>query len=410
MKKILHIAHTNISLDSRIRREITAIAQLQGVKINAIGIPEVYVADENEIDGAKYIQLRMQSRRLRILPRAIRYFFEMIEFTVKTILVGAKIQADIIHCHDTFTLPAGWFLRVTTQCKLVYDAHELESNKNAQSFLLSQSTFLIERFCWRKIDLLVSVSHSILNWYKQHLGEKSHLLLLNSPICKSHNKKDGDRRLYFHHLYNFPENQLVFIYLGILDRGRGIEACLNTFAHFINNAHVVFVGFGNLENEIEGFSQQYPNIHLHPPVPHDQVVALVRSADYGLCLIENVSLSDYYSLPNKLFEYAFAGIPVLASDFPEISEIVEKYSLGMCCLPKADSIQQAIEHIVSARPTFPFKDLSELSWTAQAAKLIETYESLLLRPQRSEERILNPATRQPQFIKVKNHEKKRGEW
>ena len=47
-----------------------------------------------------------------------------------------------------------------------------------------------------------------------------------------------------------------------------------------------------------------------------------------MCLIQNVSLSDYYCLPNKLFEYCFAEIPVLASNFPDISQTVEKYDLS----------------------------------------------------------------------------------
>ena len=73
------------------------------------------------------------------------------------------------------------------------------------------------------------------------------------------------------------------------------------------------------------------NIHLHKKVPHNQVVNLIKSADVGICIIENVSLSDYYCLPNKLFEYSFAGLRVIGSDFPEISNYILSNKLGEVC-------------------------------------------------------------------------------
>jgi hypothetical protein len=70
---------------------------------------------------------------------------------------------------------------------------------------------------------------------------------------------------------------------------------------------VVFLGYGELSQDLKRLAAEHPNIHVHDAVPHSQVVPIAQSADFGLCLVQDVSLSDYYCLPNKLFEYYFAG-------------------------------------------------------------------------------------------------------
>ena len=68
------------------------------------------------------------------------------------------------------------------------------------------------------------------------------------------------------------------------------------------------MGWGILETMIKKYSQDNKNIHVHAPVDHSEVVPLVSECDFGICNVENISLSDYLCLPNKLFEYCFAGL------------------------------------------------------------------------------------------------------
>lgn len=383
MINILHISNTDIKVDSRICKELNALSELSGVQIFVVGIPQNNEVGEIDLLGAKYLKLRLVSRRLKLLPRAIRYFFELIEFTYKTVMGSRRITPSIVHCHDTFALPAGWIIKMTLGCQLVYDAHELESNKNAQNAMLSYSTLLIEKFCWKQVDLLISVSDSITDWYMRNLGNKSSVLILNTPVIAEDVASDLDVQgpgNYFHKRYLIPTDNLVFVYLGILGPGRGIEICLDAFAEGPKDAHVVFIGFGPFERKIIDHAERHTNIHFHQAVPHDQVVPLVRSADYGLCLVENVSLSDFYCLPNKLFEYCFARLPVLASSFPEISRMVEKYSLGVCCNPDRDSVRTALGLLTGRRPTRPTSDITALSWETQASRLRSVYQNQLMTP------------------------------
>lgn len=373
--RVLHLSQTDIRYDSRILKELKSIAKMADYNACGIGIASDKVINNFEHEqNFTLITLHLISDVLKIFPRPIRYALTMTEMTVRFLLKSINQRPNIIHCHDTMALPAGVLVKLITGSKLVYDAHELESNKNAQTKILSRATLFIEKKCWPYVDHFISVSDSIIEWYNINIGFKNNTLILNSPIIQISELK---RSKYFHQLYGIETTKLVFIYLGILGTGRGIELILDTFCDGNIESHVVFVGYGELEGKIRDISKLQSNIHLHKAVPHEEVVTLAKSADVGLCLIENVSLSDYYSLPNKLFEYAFAGLPILTSDFPDISKLVNKYNLGLVCTLNLSSVANTIKKIETKPLGRLNSDITELGWQYQAEKLINAYSILL---------------------------------
>lgn len=385
MPFVIHISNTDIEFDSRIRKELLALSSVNQSKITAIGVADKNVAVRKELDGADLQSFSLWSRKLRWLPRAICYFFELIEFTVLATLEARKLAKEannstsIVHCHDAFALPSGYLLKRLCGLVLVYDAHELESDKNGQNKILSLATLWIEKFCWPKVDLLVSVSDAIIAWYLEKFSKKPSVLVLNSPLIaegseRSSIKTDGR---YFHEKFDIPQDHKVFVYLGILGPGRGIEMCLDAFETTLGKVCVVFVGFGALERVISDRASRSNKIFFHAAVPHDQVVGLVSHADFGICLIENVSLSDYLCLPNKLFEYSFAGLPILASDFPEIKKTVEKYSLGVCCSPTVGDLRKLLDKLDGIQIKYTKDSIYDLSWQVQAERLRAAYSALI---------------------------------
>lgn len=379
--KILHLTHTDIPSDNRILKEIVALADAPEYELYGFGIRLGLGGENSNINPQARIEsLQLLSRRLTFLPLPIRHLVVGVEMSIRLLLMGMKVRPDVVHCHDAPVLIAGVLLKHLCRAKLVYDAHELESNKNAQSRLIAWLTLRVERFVWPFIDHLISVSPSILKWYEQQIGPKPNSLVLNSPffVAPSAPSDEVQRKPhYFHDKFDIPKGAKVFLYLGLLVSGRGIEKLLKAFSNNNASSHLVFLGYGPFEGKIQAAAKICPNIHLHPPVPHEEVVATSRSADVGLCIIENVSLSDYYCLPNKLFEYAFAGIPVLASNFPDIDHLVSNYGLGECCAVEVDAIAEAIGRI--ERSVLPLwdKDLRELGWQSQTRRLQQAYWSLL---------------------------------
>ncbi|MCL1462716.1 hypothetical protein M3J57_29710, partial [Klebsiella pneumoniae] len=90
------------------------------------------------------------------------------------------------------------------------------------------------------------------------------------------------------------------------------------------------------------------------------------------------SLSDYYCLPNKLFEYAFSEVYVLASDFPDIKLLVDQYALGKCCALDEELLYKAIKEIEQTEIKKNDINLYPLSWQYQAEELLKGYNKLLL--------------------------------
>lgn len=378
-KRILHLSHTDIRYDSRILKEMICVAKLPNVELFGIGVE---MDEGNKIPSeAQSLNIRsinLAARKLTFLWPFLRHLFTIIELAIRIAVIALRFRPEIIHCHDVVVLPPAVLLKVLLRAKLVYDAHELESNRNGLTPFLSKATLVTERMLWPHVDFLITVSSSIERWYFQHLGEKSSKIILNSPVIATATQQDCLPANYLRTKFSIPDPCKVFIYVGILGKGRGIELFLEIFSR-IKKAHLVFLGYGVLADLIEGQSKIHHNIHYHPAVNHNQVVSLVKSADVGLCLIENISLSDYYCLPNKLFEYIFAGVPVIASQFPDIAETVRQYTLGVCCDEQMESIERAVQGFITGEHTVAIDQerIHDLSWEVQDAKLTRLYEQVL---------------------------------
>ena len=64
----------------------------------------------------------------------------------------------------------------------------------------------------------------------------------------------------------------------------------------------------------------------------------------------NTSLNNFHGLPNKIFEYIAAGIPVVASDFPQLRAVIERYDVGAHLRPRRPGALAAAIRARSGRP------------------------------------------------------------
>ena len=377
MSRLLHLSHTDIESDSRILKEMGSLAAA-GHTLSGMGVTLDEGASRSTIPFKADIQaIRLKARGLTFLPRTLRHVITLIELAGRMLPGAIRQKPEVVHCHDTLALPLGAIVKLFTGAKLIYDAHELESDRNGLTRLQGHLTLWVERLLWRWVDGLIVVSPSIESWYGRTLGSKPSAVVMNSPVYAESSAAGGD---YLRGKFGIPQDRPVFIYVGILGTGRGLDLVTQVFTHPEVSAHVVFLGYGELSGELKVLASHHSNLHVHDAVPHSQVVPIVKSADFGLCLVQNVSLSDYYCLPNKLFEYCFAGVPVLASDFPDIRAVLETHQIGECCELKPEALRRAVMKLSDSPTRFSFSELSPLSWQAQERKLIDLYQRIAPTP------------------------------
>lgn len=176
--------------------------------------------------------------------------------------------------------------------------------------------------------------------------------------------------------FNIPDNSLLFIYQGGFFNGRGIKIMLDAFVG-LPDKYVVFMGFGPLVELISQYTRSYPNIFLKEAVPPSELIAYTRTADVGISLIENICLSYYYALPNKVFEYSMAGVPLIVSDFPEMSSYVDHYKIGWTVNPEFNDLKNLVNAIdkpalQQIKPNFK-KVNEEISWEIEQERLVNVY-------------------------------------
>lgn len=387
MLDILSITHTNPLDDSRLLK-YRDTAEKMGISYYSVGLERgthmgseknttlVRLSTKPYVD--KVVNRISKFRTICILIRFVYYF----EASLKLIYAGLRYKPKVIHAHDWFVLPAALLINKFTRSKLIYDAHELESEANGVSPELRFLALMIERISWPRVDIFVTVSPSISDWYLERFGKKESRIILNSPVTYSDSKEiSAVENDYFRSKFDISKDSKIFLSLGAIEKGRGVEILLEAFAQTDQDVYLIFMGQGTLASLVRERSLKNKKILIHPQVPHALVTSIASSADYGMCIIENVSLSDWLCLPNKLFEYAFAGLPVIASNFPELSRVIAEFGLGACIAPTEDSLLSILQNAADLPqrmiPT-DFAMIEPLGWKSQERKIVEMYKSLLI--------------------------------
>jgi len=204
-------------------------------------------------------------------------------------------------------------------------------------------------------------------------------LVLNTPKYI-----DVKKQNIFRERLNIDTEQTIFLYQGGLDYGRGVEILLKVFMELSDRdslAVIVFMGYGELEEKIKEASKKYRNIYFYKAVSPDNLLDYTSSADFGIATIEDSCLSYRYSLPNKLFEYLMAEIPVIVSNLYEMRRLVQRYRVGV--VAKENTIRGLIEAIEEALKLnrLDFKEnikevKSIYNWENQERILLNIYRGL----------------------------------
>lgn len=258
------------------------------------------------------------------------------------------LNAQIISGHNYEGWLFGYLGRKKNYTKLIYDSHEFELFQNGSTAFRRIIIRQIETFIFKHTDLCYTVTDSIAEELRRiYKLKKKPLVVRNIPEKYEVNTSNVERirENYFQSL-DINQDGIILMYHGGFTSGRGIEQAIEAVSKS-NNTGLVLLGFF-LDSSYEDYLYRLiedsgckNRICIKPAVHLSELYEYVAAADLGIVLSRNTCLNHYYSLPNKLFENIQSLTPVVASDFPEISRIVNGYGVGETIDP--DDIQGLIK-------------------------------------------------------------------
>lgn len=374
-KTVVAITVTEISNDNRVINYTNSLA-LHGFKTFLVS-PATSKAQRTDYHFTP-IFINLITKKLPSIT--VLNYLKFLEFLIKVFLRSKKWSLEIIHANDLKGLIIAALIkkRIHSEVQIVYDAHEYETETNGLKGVQKKVYQYLEKRYIQEVHQMITVSDTIANEYVRLYGVEQPVVLLNVPQFSFDRNRKYD---LFRERFNLRIDQRIFLYQGYLMHGRGIEVLLESFNQLQDdNDVIIFMGKGILKELIKSYSYT-GKIFYHEFVDPKKYLNYTASADVGISFIEDISLSDRYCLPNKLFEYMFCGLPIICSNLPEMKKLVEEHSIGI--VAKENSVagfREAIEALNLTGLSFFKQNIpyasSIYSWSNQEKKLIKLYNQL----------------------------------
>jgi glycosyltransferase involved in cell wall biosynthesis len=337
-----------------------------------------------QIDGVAFKHVPIASKWRRYYQPVS--FLPWMAFKVMRIVRGialvARTPADVYHAHDVTALPACYIAARSRRKLLIYDAHELplvDPYHTRHRFVWSISARLL-RFMLRRCSAIITVSPPIIGELQQRYGGPRARLVRSIPPYQSPSPTGRLRE----HL-GLAADAGVALYQGNLQEDRRLDILIRA-AHDLDPRHrIVLMGQDNMHGKLQDFIAQEgvgDRVTILPAVPYAELLEWTASADIGLVIFAaDYSPTIRYCLPNKLFEYVLAGVPVLSAPLEAVAEVVRAHDLGIVLSSvEPSAVGAAINAMLDDKTALARMRLNalaaarnELNWESESRRLIEIY-------------------------------------
>lgn len=295
-------------------------------------------------------------------------------------------KPDLVHAHDANTLRVALNLNQQHGVPFVYDAHELWEERDSlvrgtreesdDRKLLDNATAVAAG--------IVTVSPSVASWMTDRYDlSVSPTLVRNVPPASGLPDRGRGR---LRALAGLKGDESVVVYVGILGPNRGLGETVNALPLLEDNVHLVLLGYSEdaYDKTLADLAQSIgvgARLHFVGSVAPNDVSQTIADADVSLVIIQATYLNDEFCLPNKLFESIRGGLPVLASNLPDIAELVNHYGVGRIIESSSPAEIAAAARALVDQPQ-SFRDACvtasrELTWEIEVSRLFALYDQIL---------------------------------
>jgi O-antigen/teichoic acid export membrane protein/glycosyltransferase involved in cell wall biosynthesis len=376
--------------DVRVMREATALAGM-GCEVSIVDI-------EHHTGGPTEEQFRgVRLRHVKMSRRHVRHYeptdhLRWLAFKAARMALGClmvlRTPADVYHAHDITALPPCFVASRLRRKPLVYDAHELPlvDPHIVNRPLLRTSSVVLLRAMMPRCTAVVTVSRPLASELERRYGGPTAVVVRNVPEYQPVLASDRIVRSLGLGPGTAPR---IVLYQGGFQANRGLHAAVLAAKFLEPGTVVVLMGRGETQAQLEALIDRdgvSDRVKILPPVPYDELLEWTASADIGLLVnTPEFSPNVRMGLPNKLFEYLMAGVPVFASQLEAVAQLVRAYDVG-CVATSLEPIDigRALntmlrdkERLAQMRRNALTAAGHELRWDVESIGLRTLYQSLL---------------------------------
>ncbi len=372
-KRIIISAISDLVTDQRVHRTALTYTK-QGWKVTLIGRK---LKSSMPLNARRY-----RAFRFKLWFEKGPLFYASYNLRLFFYLMFKKF--DLLVANDLDTLLANYLASRIKRKPLLYDSHEfftgvpeLENNSFARKVWVG-----IERLIFPRLKYIITVNDSIASLYSGMYHKEVRVIrnIPEIPLLTGQFKREEIRK-------GIPveDGKKLLILQGAgINVDRGAEEAVLAMK-YIDFALLIIIGSGDVIGKLKAMVKENDlstKVKFLDRMPFNQLMNYTRAADAGLTLDKDTNINYRLSLPNKLFDYIHAGIPVLASYVPEVKKIIEQYEIGVI-------IDNHDPKHIADKITFMFADNNryalwkqnidtaarQLSWSVEEKKLLDlTYE------------------------------------
>jgi glycosyltransferase involved in cell wall biosynthesis len=384
--RVAMLLHKSVEYDSRVRREARTLVAAG----HDVTVVELDPGASGSMDGFT----RVSASPPAWVRRALPFQLYRVVFLGSFLLRLLRLRPDVVHAHDAAMLLPGLLGARLGRARLVYDSHELATGVPYRDGRWAAFVRVIERIAVPRAAAVITVTDGIADRLQALYGlGRRPAVVRNVTELDPPAGPTGALRARLG-----LDSEPLVLHQGAPAPDRGGEQLIAAMAE-LPDAHLVFLGSSPFSGYEDGLRAQAAaaaladRVHFLPSVPLDRLLEHTADADVGVSLLQDTCENHRLALPNKVFEYVAAGVPVVVSALPELTRLVEEHGIGWT-VPAADPralaerLRTALaeggdaEHLARAAEA--------LSWAREQARLLELYDGL--RSRRALVLVRNPVT------------------
>lgn len=365
MYKVLMVESSNIYADGRVLKEAASLTD-GGYHVQVCGFRERIRVKKTY--AFRIFAISIWGKKNRFL-RNLSIVYAIILLNIRALF----IRSDVFHAHNTYFLVSGYLHKKIYKSKLVYDAHEVQSD---MGWLPSR----LEAFFIKRVDFIINVNSGRRGLMIEKYGLKVPIGLIHNypvPIADTSNKTGHDK-------------EITFVFSGGFDLDDNpIDNFIKAMRDF-RNIRFVLYSFGyrdsmeRLKETVisEGMEGRVIFCDLVPPEELTETISQFSAAVNFLTNPQDLPSYNYHAI-NKMYDYLHAGLPILCSTMSTFYEEFEKTGMGICVdVYDLESIKDGIRKIVKLLETAQLKELiranarANYSWSSEEIVLKEIYKEL----------------------------------